>query len=130
VGRLPTKKTITALVSDHTNPQILYASSADGVLKSQDAGASWQAMNTGLSDTQVAALVLRFRNNVRVFGTISPVKTTCSPAPNWRGICGAQHLALHPTQPARLYAVTAHGTVFRSTDGAATWQRQGQLPTE
>jgi len=36
--------------------------------------------------------VLRFRNNVRVFRTISPVKTTCSPAPNWRGICGAQHL--------------------------------------
>jgi hypothetical protein len=39
-------------------------------------------------------------------------------------------LALHPTQPLRLYAVTAHGIVFRSTDGAATWQRQGQLPTE
>ena len=36
--------------------------------------------------------MLRFRNNVRVFGTISPVKTTYFPAPNWRGICGAQHL--------------------------------------
>lgn len=94
MGRLPTKKTITALVSDLVNPQMLYASSADGVLKSRDAGTTWQAMNTGLSDTQTAAL------------------------------------ALHPTQPARLYAVTAHGTVFRSTDGAATWQRQGQLPTE
>lgn len=94
MGRLPTKKTITALVSDLAKPQILYASSADGVLKSQDAGATWQTMTTGLSDTQIAAL------------------------------------ALHPTQPVRLYAVTAHGTVFRSTDGAATWQRQGQLPTE
>lgn len=94
MGRLPTKKTITALVSDLSNPKNLYASNADGVLKSEDAGASWQAMNTGLSDTQVAAL------------------------------------ALHPTQPARLYVVTAHGTVFRSTDGTATWQHQGQLPTE
>jgi len=94
VGRLPTKKTITALVSDHTNPQILYAGNADGVLKSQNAGANWQTMNTGLSDTQIVAL------------------------------------ALHPTRSARLYTVTAHGTVFRSTDGAATWQRQGQLPTE
>jgi photosystem II stability/assembly factor-like uncharacterized protein len=94
VGRLPTKKTITALVSDLANPQVLYAGSADGVLKSQDAGASWQVMNTGLPETQIAAL------------------------------------ALHPTQPTRLYAVTDKGVIFRSTDGAATWQRQGQLPAQ
>lgn len=94
MGRLPTKKTITALVSDLSNPQILYASSADGVFKSIDAGDSWQAMNTGLTDTKIAAL------------------------------------ALHPTQPSRVYAVTASGTVWRSMDGAATWQRQGQLTTE
>ena len=94
MGRLSTKKTITALVSDLSNPQILYASSGDGVFKSQDAGQSWQTLNAGLSETTIVAL------------------------------------ALHPTQPSRLYAVTANGTVWRSTDGAATWQRQGQLPTE
>ena len=94
MGRLPTKKTITALVSDLTHPQVLYASSADGVVKSQVAGQSWQLMNTGLSETRIAAL------------------------------------ALHPTQPARLYAVTDTGVVFRSTDSATTWQRQGQLPAQ
>lgn len=94
MGRLPTRKTITALISDLSNPQTLYASSADGVFKSQDAGQSWQTMNTGLSDLNIAAL------------------------------------ALHLTQPSRLYAATANGIVFRSTDGAATWQHQGQLPTE
>jgi photosystem II stability/assembly factor-like uncharacterized protein len=94
VGSLPTKKTITALVSDLSNPQVLYATSADGVFKSTDAGDSWQTMNTGLSDTTIAAL------------------------------------ALHATQPSRLYVVSASGTVFRSSDGAATWQRQGQLPTQ
>jgi photosystem II stability/assembly factor-like uncharacterized protein len=94
VGRLPTKKTVTALISDLSNPQILYASSSDGVFKSQDAGNSWQTMNTGLSDTKITAL------------------------------------ALHPTQTSHLYAVAANGTVFRSTDGTGTWQRQGQLPAE
>ena len=94
MGRLPTKHTITALVSDLSNPQTLYASSAGGVLKSQDAGETWQTMNTGLSDIRIGAL------------------------------------ALHPTQPSRLYAVTASGTVFRSTDGAATWEHQGQLPSK
>ena len=58
MGRLPTTKPITALVSDFANPQILYASSGDGVLKSADAGLSWQTMNTGLSDLTVVAVVL------------------------------------------------------------------------
>ena len=94
MGSLPTKKTITALVSDLSNPKILYASSGEGVFKSQNAGESWQTVNTGLSETGIVAL------------------------------------ALHPTQPARLFAVTANGVIFRSTDSAATWQRQGQLPAE
>jgi len=94
VGRLPTRKTITALVSDLSNPQILYASSGDGVLKSPDAGTSWQTMNTGLRETHIVAL------------------------------------AINPAQPTHLYAVSASGQIFRSTDGAATWERQGQLPAE
>src|SRR5262245_24734820 len=36
--------------------------------------------------------MLCFRNNARVFGTISLAKTPCSPSPNWRGNCRAQHL--------------------------------------
>ncbi len=94
MGRLPTKKTITALISDLSNPQILYASSADGVFKSEDAGDSWQTMSSGLSNTKIAAL------------------------------------ALHPTQPLRLFAVSSDGAIFRSTDGAVTWKHQGQLPPE
>jgi photosystem II stability/assembly factor-like uncharacterized protein len=94
VGSLPTRKTITALVSDPTNPQLLYASSGDGVFKSPDAGISWQPMHTGLRETQIVAL------------------------------------AINPAQPTHLYAASASGQIFRSTDGAATWQRQGQVPTE
>ncbi len=94
MGRLPTKKTITSLVSDLSNPRILYASSGDGVFKSTDAGASWRTMNTGLPDTRIVSVTI------------------------------------HPTQPSRLYAVAASGQVFRSNNGAANWQLQGQLPTE
>ena len=94
MGRLPTRKTITSLVSDLSNPRTLYASSGDGVFKSTDAGASWQTMNTGLPDTRIVSVTI------------------------------------HPTQPSRLYAVAASGQVFRSANGAANWQLQGQLPTE
>jgi photosystem II stability/assembly factor-like uncharacterized protein len=82
------------LVSDLSNPHILYASSGDGVFKSTDAGASWQNMNTGLPDTKIVSVTI------------------------------------HPTQPSRLYAVAASGQVFRSANGAANWQLQGQLPAE
>jgi putative transposase len=41
--------------------------------------------------SETTAFVLRFTNNTRVFGTISPAKTTCSASPNWRGNGGAQH---------------------------------------
>jgi photosystem II stability/assembly factor-like uncharacterized protein len=94
VGRLPTQKTVSTLVSDLSNPRIRYATSADGVFKTQNAGESWKTMNTGLSQASIAAL------------------------------------ALHPIQSLRLYAVATDGTIFRSTDGAATWQHQGQLPVE
>jgi photosystem II stability/assembly factor-like uncharacterized protein len=94
MGSLPTKKMITSLVSDLSNPKILYASSADGVFKSTDAGDSWQAMHMGLSNTGVAAL------------------------------------ALHLKHSAHLYAATADGQLFRSTDGAVTWTYQGRLPAE
>ncbi len=58
MGRLPTKKTITSLVSELANPQILYASSGDGVFKSTDAGVSWQTMNTGLADTRIVSVTI------------------------------------------------------------------------
>jgi photosystem II stability/assembly factor-like uncharacterized protein len=58
VGSLPTKKTMTALVNDLAHPCIFHASSGDGVLKSTDAGTSWQTMNTGLRETQVVALAI------------------------------------------------------------------------
>jgi photosystem II stability/assembly factor-like uncharacterized protein len=58
VGSLPTTQTITALVSDLANPQVLYASSADGVFKSRDAGDTWEAASAGLSEIRVIALAL------------------------------------------------------------------------
>src|SRR5215470_5303651 len=69
-------------------------------------------------------LVLRCRNNDRVFGTISRAKTTGSTSPNWRGNCGAQHLdALEQRrEEAGLLAVAldlqppgVHGPVQRQT---------------
>ena len=94
MGRIPTKHPITALVSDQSNPQTLYASSMDGVFKSQDAGKNWYTVTTRLDNSSVATL------------------------------------ALEPGQPMHLYAITASGQLYVSTDAAASWQVRGHLPFE
>ncbi len=67
MGRLPTRKTITSLVSDLSNPRTLYASSGDGVFKSTDAGASWQTMNTGLPDTRIVSVTIHLMKPSRLY---------------------------------------------------------------
>src|SRR5262249_29840744 len=78
----------------------------------------------GDKEVQSPSLVLHFRNDTRVFGTISRAKTTGSTSPNWRGNGGAQHLdALEQRrEEAGLLAVAlnlqppgVHGPVQRQT---------------
>jgi len=86
VGRLPTKKTITSLVSDLANPQILYASSGDGVFKSTDAGASWQTMNTGLPDTRIVSVTIHPTQPSRLYAAAASgqVFSSINGAANWQ----------------------------------------------
>ncbi len=86
MGRLPTKKTITSLVSDLSNSRILYASSGDGVYKSIYAGASWQTMNTGLPDTRIASVTIHPTQPSRLYAVAASGQvfrsTNC--AANWQ----------------------------------------------
>ena len=47
-----------ALVIDPVTPSTLYVGTGSGVFKSTDAGASWNALNTGLANLSVTALVI------------------------------------------------------------------------
>ncbi len=86
MGRLPTRKTITSLVSDLSNPRTLYASSGDGVFKSTDAGASWQTMNTGLPDTRIVSVTIHPMKPSRLYAVASSgqVFRSANGAANWQ----------------------------------------------
>ena len=98
---------VSSIVVDPFDPQTVYAASPQpsnlvstpqptGVLKSLDGGATWQAMNRGL---QLPAN--------EAFG-LQP---------------GVVQVAVDPATAGTLYAVVgASGRVYRSRDGAATWQ--------
>jgi hypothetical protein len=76
--------------------QLTVAMSTGGVYRSFDAGASWQASNTGIK-----AYFLP------------------DPYPEF-GQC-VHKIAAHPSRPDRLFAQNHHG-VYRSVDSGATWQ--------
>jgi uncharacterized repeat protein (TIGR02543 family) len=80
------------LVINPLTPSILYASNGGGVFRSTDSGATWSAVNTGLTG--------------RPSQTISISITS---------------LVINPFTPATLYAGTGRDGVFRSTDSGDHW---------
>ncbi len=62
MGRVPTTTTLTTLVADRSNPNVLFTASRDGVFKTTDRGLRWQAVNRGLDGAAIAALAIDPRN--------------------------------------------------------------------
>jgi len=85
-------------VLDPGDPSTVYVTSngsGGGVLKSTDAGTTWQRENTGLGWREVG---------------------------RWkRPIMAITALAIDPAHPATLYAATDSRGVFRSTDAGTSW---------
>ncbi len=88
--------TVYSLGIDPASPDTLYSGTiSGGVFKSIDGGRSWATANSGL------ASMLTFPGLTGVF--VVP-------------------LAIDPANPATIYVGTFGSGVFKSTDGAATWQ--------
>src|SRR5207237_10010550 len=86
-----------ALDIDPQNPSTVYLGTSRGVFKTTNGGATWQAMNSGLSATDVIALAIDPRDSGILYAV-----TDASP-------CGVGcELQVNP--------------VFRSTDGGPGWR--------
>ncbi len=117
---------INALAVDPQTPDIIYAGTGGGVFKSTDGGASWSAINNGLTNTYVNALALDPQTPTIIYagtGGGSVFKTTDGGV-SWSAIkhgltnTDVNALALDPQTPAIIYAGTWGGGVFKSTDAA------------
>lgn len=85
--------------------RVTVAMSTGGVYRTADGGNSWQASNTGIKAVHVP-----------------------DPYPEY-GQC-VHKIAAHPSRPERFYAQVHHG-VYRSDDGAASWQSiADELPSD
>ena len=124
--------TVRALVIDPTNPATLYAGTGGGgagIRKSTNAGASWTAVNSGLTFDLFFSLAIDPINPTTLyagtFGSNNPIglfKST-NGGGNWTAISigltntVVSALAIDPSDPKTLYAGTRGGGVLKSTNG-------------
>lgn len=117
------------LAIDPATPGTLYlGTNQGGVFKSTDAGAHWNAVNNGLSETNVFAIAVAPTVPTAVYaGTFSGVfKSTdggasWTPVNNGLTITFVSALVVDPTTPSTVYAATFGGGVFKTTNGGTTW---------
>jgi photosystem II stability/assembly factor-like uncharacterized protein len=128
-----------ALVTDPTDPQIVYTGGIGGVFKSSDGGATWTVANRGLrpplpqgfnaQTLTVTALVLDRNHPSRLYaGLLSGgVAKSTDGGASWTHLDGGlgnpwvNGLALDPTNGDRLFAATLKG-LYRTADGGASWR--------
>jgi photosystem II stability/assembly factor-like uncharacterized protein len=132
---------VAALALDPVRPEILYAGTLGGVFKSFDGGETWVAKREGLHDelerlpsSGVIALTIDPTNTEVVYAATGEegVWKSEDGGESWTfrfggleleggGFHGIIAIAVDPVASRTLYA-TDRGFVFKSTDGAESWQ--------
>lgn len=115
-----------------TNALVRYAATQNGMYKSTDGGASWQAANTGITPSPAGYVGV----NDMAIDPQNPQNIYIAPYYLQKSVDGgnawsrtgwvtenpqAYMLAIDPKTPTTLYAGSNHG-IYKSTDGASTWK--------
>jgi photosystem II stability/assembly factor-like uncharacterized protein len=116
------------------NPDIIYAGTYEmGVHKSDNAARSWKAVNEGITDLRIRALVMHPSDNRIVYaGTEGTgIFKTKDGGSSWKEMNSGlldkviRTLVIDPNSPDTLYAGTWHG-VYYTKDGGETWSANNQ----
>ena len=128
---------VNSLVTDPHMPGTVYAGTTNGLFKTSDAGASWNRIEKGLVDTYVSAILIDPSNpNILYAGTRKGVHKTTDGGQTWAeanaGLTtlNIRAMALSPIDPLVVFAGTNGSGLFRSRDGAKTWQHVPLTPAQ
>lgn len=118
---------ITALVVHPQKPQVIFATTEEGLFRSVDGGETWIQVTGGLLKVRLDGLLVdpKDGNNVYAFG-YQGVYASHDGGTNWgpitAGLEGAQPSALviNPRDPAILYAGTVRG-LYKTANGGQSW---------
>ena len=129
------------LAIDPINPNAVYAGTFDGLVRSRDAGANWNAASSGLTASQIDSLAID-PQNTGAFFAISQGKVlrtpdggahwseiyTPLPSDDGRATYPASTVAADPGAPGTIYVgiggnSDGGGGILKSTDGGGSWKR-------
>ena len=133
--------TVVSIALHPTKANILYVATDEAVYKSRDTGQTWQRFEGALTRTRVISLAIDPELPANVFAGTNGDGTYKSPdgGRSWhqfnkglqRGTISAivNQVVFHPHDSQTLFAATTVG-VFKSTDGARTWEGRMSGMTE
>jgi photosystem II stability/assembly factor-like uncharacterized protein len=118
---------VTALVLDPTDPAILYATTARGIFKTIDGGATWRPQGGVLDGKSILAMAIDPRKNTTIFATTDTggVYRSKDGGDSWteanHGL-PARYVGSIAVDPAStIWAGTEAGRIFKSGDGGDSW---------
>jgi photosystem II stability/assembly factor-like uncharacterized protein len=123
-GNLPS---VHVLLPDPSNGETLYlGTSGSGVWKSVDAAATWNPVNTGLTDLQVWALATDQKAKAIYAATNAGLFKTSNGGESWSqtaavGEFGVRTVAVDPKNARIVYAAPFNAGLYRSANGGASW---------
>ena len=118
---------VTALVLDPVNPAILYATTARGIFKTIDGGASWHPQGGALDGKSILALAIDPRHNATVFATTDTggIYRSLNGGEHWSeantGLAARYVGSIAVDSASTVWAGTEAGRIFKSSDGGDSW---------
>jgi photosystem II stability/assembly factor-like uncharacterized protein len=119
---------VTALVLDPVNPAILYATTARGIFKTIDGGASWRPQGGELEGKSILAMAIDPRHTATIFATTDTggIYRSRDGGEHWSEAnagLAARYVGSIAVDPAStLWAGTEAGRIFKSADGGDSWK--------
>jgi photosystem II stability/assembly factor-like uncharacterized protein len=126
-----------ALLVHPTDPNVVFAATADGVWRSTDRGATFQRASFPDKGKQIWSFLVDSRDAKHIYAGASPVDIYCSDdeGASWRRLPNpgikdratapfavrVMRLVQHPERPDEIYAALEVNGVIRTTDGGETW---------